>query len=238
MACTRLVYSSRPSDDGMAAGRDGIVLAVGAHDGRLGEHQVADDFVAIPALGGFARPLLFPRLALARPLQLRCFTLLGREIPNGEIVERNLVPRPLAELHEVLERSDHLGREVHPVAVRVAGHADDEAALIDVLVDEVQLGVAGRTFKVLIGGTINAKRILTHWDETLRLVTSIKHGTVTPSLMLRKLSSYPRQNGLAVALREIGQIQRTLFTLDGCRTSSCAGASMPGSTKARRHRHL
>ena len=32
--------------------------------------------------------------------------------------------------------------------------------------------------------------------------------------MLRKLSSYPRQNGLAVALREIGQIERTLFTLD------------------------
>ena len=68
--------------------------------------------------------------------------------------------------------------------------------------------------KVLIGGTINAKRIRTHWDETLRLVTSIKHGTVTASLMLRKLSSYPRQNGLAVALREIGQIERTLFTLD------------------------
>jgi TnpA family transposase len=34
------------------------------------------------------------------------------------------------------------------------------------------------------------------------------------ALMLRKLSSYPRQNGLAVALREIGQIERTLFTLD------------------------
>jgi Tn3 transposase DDE domain len=68
--------------------------------------------------------------------------------------------------------------------------------------------------RVLIGGTINAKRIRTQWNETLRLVTSIKHGTVTASLMLRKLSSYPRQNGLAVALREIGQIERTLFTLD------------------------
>ena len=32
--------------------------------------------------------------------------------------------------------------------------------------------------------------------------------------MLRKLSSYPRQNGLAVALRELGRIERTLFTLD------------------------
>ncbi|MCY6665552.1 Tn3 family transposase, partial [Escherichia coli] len=37
-------------------------------------------------------------------------------------------------------------------------------------------------------------------------------GTVTASLMLRKLGSYPRQNGLAVALRELGRIERTLFT--------------------------
>ena len=39
-------------------------------------------------------------------------------------------------------------------------------------------------------------------------------GTVTASLMLRKLDSYLRQNGLAVALRELGRIERTLFTLD------------------------
>ncbi|WP_241350337.1 Tn3 family transposase, partial [Escherichia coli] len=44
--------------------------------------------------------------------------------------------------------------------------------------------------------------------------TSIKQGTVTASLMLRKLGSYPRQNGLAVALRELGRIERTLFILD------------------------
>jgi TnpA family transposase len=32
--------------------------------------------------------------------------------------------------------------------------------------------------------------------------------------MLRKLGSYPRQNGLAVAFRELGRIERTLFILD------------------------
>jgi TnpA family transposase len=32
--------------------------------------------------------------------------------------------------------------------------------------------------------------------------------------MLRKLGSYPRQNGLATALRELGRIERTLFMLD------------------------
>ncbi|MGO9016192.1 MAG: Tn3 family transposase [Dissulfurispiraceae bacterium] len=66
----------------------------------------------------------------------------------------------------------------------------------------------------LIGGGINQKQIRAHWDDILRLATSIKQGTVTASLMLRKLGSYPRQNGLAVALRELGRIERTLFTLE------------------------
>jgi len=70
------------------------------------------------------------------------------------------------------------------------------------------------TLKPLIGGSINTKIIRTHWDEILRLATSIKTGTVTASLMLRKLGSYPRQNGLATALRELGRLERTLFTLD------------------------
>jgi TnpA family transposase len=61
---------------------------------------------------------------------------------------------------------------------------------------------------------LNIKAIRTHWNEILRLATSIKQGTVTASLMLRKLGSYPRQNGLAVALRELGRIERTLFILD------------------------
>lgn len=65
----------------------------------------------------------------------------------------------------------------------------------------------------MTGGTINLKVIRTHWNEILRLATSIKQGTVTASLMLRKLGSYPRQNGLAVALRELGRIERTLFIL-------------------------
>ena len=66
----------------------------------------------------------------------------------------------------------------------------------------------------LIGGKVNTKIIRTHWDDILRLATSIQRGTVTASLILRKLGSYPRQNGLAMALREVGRIERTLFTLD------------------------
>jgi hypothetical protein len=85
----------------------------------------------------------------------------------------------------------------------------------------------------LIGGTINVKHIRTHWDEILRLATSIRQGTVTASLMLRKLGSYPRQNGLAVALRELGRIEGACLLWIGCKTSSCAAASMPGLTRAK-----
>jgi TnpA family transposase len=73
---------------------------------------------------------------------------------------------------------------------------------------------AYEALKPLIGGPLNTKAIRAHWDDILRLSTSIKQGTVTASLMLRKLGSYPRQNGLAIALRELGRIERTLFILD------------------------
>ena len=70
---------------------------------------------------------------------------------------------------------------------------------------------------------LNVKAIRAHWDDILRLATSIRQGTVTASLMLRKLGSYPRQNGLAVALREpwlhcVGTAMRWMRTCcDTCR---------------------
>jgi TnpA family transposase len=68
--------------------------------------------------------------------------------------------------------------------------------------------------KSQIGDSINIPHVEAHWDEVLRLGTSVRSGTVTASAILRKLAAYPRQNGLAIALREIGRIERTLFTLD------------------------
>jgi TnpA family transposase len=59
----------------------------------------------------------------------------------------------------------------------------------------------------------HARLIERQLSEVLRLAASIEQGTVTASLILRKLGSYPRQNSLALALREIGRLERTLFTL-------------------------
>ena len=65
----------------------------------------------------------------------------------------------------------------------------------------------------LVGGFVDADHIATHWDDVLRLATSIRSGTATASAMLKKLSGYPRQNGLAIALRDIGRVERSLFML-------------------------
>jgi len=43
---------------------------------------------------------------------------------------------------------------------------------------------------------------------------SVRTGTVSASLMPKRLGAYPRQNGLALALREIGRVERTLHAMD------------------------
>ncbi len=55
--------------------------------------------------------------------------------------------------------------------------------------------------------------IRTHWDDIGRVVAALKGKAVTPSLILKKLSAFRQQNGLAAALREVGRIELTLFTL-------------------------
>ena len=44
--------------------------------------------------------------------------------------------------------------------------------------------------------------------------SSLKAGIVAPSVMLRKLAAYRRQNQLDLALQKLGRIERTLFMLD------------------------
>ena len=70
------------------------------------------------------------------------------------------------------------------------------------------------TLEPMIAGRINVELIRAHWSEILRIIASIRTGTVTASLIMRQLASHPRQNGLAAALRELGRMERTLFTLD------------------------
>ena len=70
----------------------------------------------------------------------------------------------------------------------------------------------------VIAGEINIELIRMHWSLIVRLVASIKNGSLVPSHILQKLAAYPKQNSLALALREIGRLERTLFILDWLRS--------------------
>lgn len=75
----------------------------------------------------------------------------------------------------------------------------------------------GKQYGILqnvMGDRIDADLIRAHWDEILRLMTSLRTRTVTASLVLKRLSSTTRQSGLAQAMRQMGRIERTLFKLD------------------------
>ncbi|BCI73005.1 hypothetical protein SPKIRA_38350 (plasmid) [Sphingomonas paucimobilis] len=57
------------------------------------------------------------------------------------------------------------------------------------------------TLRPLVAGPVKIRAIEENWDETLRLAASIRAGTVSASVMLRKLAGFPRQNSVARALR-------------------------------------
>lgn len=65
----------------------------------------------------------------------------------------------------------------------------------------------------MIGDAIEVASIVTQWPELTRLKRSIEAGATIPSVILRKLSAAGPGNALSRALRALGRIERTLFTL-------------------------
>ncbi|MBP8062250.1 MAG: Tn3 family transposase [Brevundimonas sp.] len=83
----------------------------------------------------------------------------------------------------------------------------------------------------LIGRPINTGIIHECWDEVVRLTASLKAKTVPPSVMLKKLSAYKRQNRLDFALQELGRIERALFTLDWLESKELRRRCLAGLNK-------
>jgi TnpA family transposase len=66
-------------------------------------------------------------------------------------------------------------------------------------------------FNQLLKGRVSTRLITENWEEVLRVAASIRHGTVSAALLMRKLAAYPRQNQIARALHELGQLEKTVF---------------------------
>ena len=90
----------------------------------------------------------------------------------------------------------------------------------------------------VIGGAIDMRVPGVNWDGILGSGASIKPGTVAPSAILRRLAAYPRQNMLAKALKEIGRLDRTLFTLDWISDPVLRRRSSAGLNKGEAHHAL
>lgn len=65
----------------------------------------------------------------------------------------------------------------------------------------------------LFSTAINWQLIETHVPDMLRVVLSMQAGKLTPSTMLRRLSSYNQHNRLYQSFRELGRVIRTIFLL-------------------------
>ncbi len=90
----------------------------------------------------------------------------------------------------------------------------------------------------LMGRRIKVDVVREHWDEVVRLVASLYAGAVAPSVMLKKLAAYRRQNQLDLALQELGRIQRTLFMLDWLESSELRRRCHAGLNKSEQRHFL
>ncbi|MBI3799342.1 MAG: Tn3 family transposase, partial [Deltaproteobacteria bacterium] len=68
-------------------------------------------------------------------------------------------------------------------------------------------------WKITPAGYVEAEVIVDHWDEILRLITTLKLKEVTASELFRRLNSYSKQHPLYRALKAFGKILKSLFIL-------------------------
>ena len=97
---------------------------------------------------------------------------------------------------------------------------------------------APKELKGLIGGKIREGTITANWPDILRSAATMAAGVMPPSQLLRKFAAYPRQHELAIALREIGRVERTLFIIDWLLDADMQRRAQIGLNKGEAHHAL
>jgi TnpA family transposase len=95
-----------------------------------------------------------------------------------------------------------------------------------------------KELRKLVGGKIHEELIVANWPDLFRCAATMAAGKTRPSQLLRKLASYPRQNDLAVALREVGRIERTLFIIEWILDTDMQRRAQIGLNKGEAHHAL
>ena len=143
--------------------------------------------------------------------------------------------RPAATMSEAPYVLDGLHHHAHQTDLRIAEHYTDTAGATDHVfglchllnfrfaprIKDLKERKLYATLKPatypllepLIGDTVETAVIVDQWPALMRLKASIQAGSVAPSVILRKLAAAGAGNALSRALRALGRIERTLFTL-------------------------
>ena len=95
-----------------------------------------------------------------------------------------------------------------------------------------------KELKGLIGGKIREGTIATNWPDVLRSAATMVAGVMPPSQLLRKFAAHPRQHDLAIALREIGRVERTLFIINWLLDADMQRRAQIGLNKGESHHAL
>jgi len=129
-------------------------------------------------------------------------------------------------LDKILDNDTELNIKEH--TTDTAGYTDLIFALFDLLgiqfaprikdISDTRLycinpNLAYNHLQTVITRKLDLDLIRQNWQEMLRLVASLKFRWTTPSLIIRKLQSFPRQHILAQALQEYGRLVKTIFIL-------------------------
>ncbi len=89
-----------------------------------------------------------------------------------------------------------------------------------------------------MGGKAREALIVSNWPDLFRCTATMSAGQVAPSRILCKLASYPRQNDLVAALREVGRIERTLFIIKWILDADMQRRTQVGLNKGEAHHAL
>jgi len=99
-------------------------------------------------------------------------------------------------------------------------------------------GSVPKELKGLIGGKVKEGTIVANWPDILRSAATMVAGIMPPSQLLKKFASHPRQHDLAIALREIGRVERTLFIIEWLLDADMQRRAQIGLNKGESHHAL
>lgn len=97
---------------------------------------------------------------------------------------------------------------------------------------------APKELRGLIGGRVREEIIRENWPDVLRTIVTMATGVMRPSQLLKTFAANPRQHELAIALREIGRIERTLFIIEWLLDADMQRRANVGLNKGEAHHAL